>query len=372
MRIVQLISGETWSGGQQQCLHLTSGLAERGHEVILVCQEGSELQARARASGHNVITHPMRSVLDVSLMMKLHRLAAGWGAEVMDVHRAKAHGAAMVVRSLHHRMALVASRRVSFVIPSRISARVKFDLLLDGIIAVSGNVRESLEKRGIPPKKIRVIYGGVDTGRFRPGTDGAGIREEFSLSDGVRVMVIVANYMPWKGQAWFLGLLPEIIRGAGPVRVILAGRGTDSAEVRKLAESLGVDDSVTGAGFRDDVDRILAAADLLVCPSLEGEGMTGAVREAMAAGVPVVSTAAGGNPEIVMPGRTGYLVPPGDGPSMVSACIEALCSGEKSKKMAREARRLVLDQYSVFAMVEKTEKYYRELVDRKKERRVTS
>ncbi len=369
LRIVQVISGETWSGGQQQILHLSRGLRDRGHDVLLVCQEGSVLSGKAGEAGLETAVSGMYHAVDLKLIRILRHRLAGRGADLIDVHRPKPLFAAITAKVLNGRPALVATRRVSFPISSRLSARFKYDLFLDGLVAVSGVVRRSLVDSGVPSGKIKTIYGSVDTDRFKPGVDRETVRRELSIPSDIPLVVIIANVSEWKGQAWFISLMPRIISRLGQVRLVLAGLETDGEAVAGVIGESGLEGSVTGVGFRDDVESFLAAADLLVCPSREGEGLAGAVREAMAMRVPVVSTSAGGNAEVVLPGKTGYLVPPGDGEAMMEAVVRALTNREESRRLADEAFRLIGERFTVARMVDETESYYRELVSRRRGKR---
>lgn len=365
LHVVELISGLAWSGGQQQVLLLASGLAARGHRVTICCERGGELEERARATGLEVVGHRMRHPFDPVLFGLLLGLVRRSGAQLVDVHRAGPQGTAMLARAFWGRAPLVATRRVSFAIPTRLSARVKYDLMIDGLVAVSDAVRESLLGSGVPQGKIRVIRGAVDTARFRPGLDPLAARAELGIPPGARLLLVAANYSTWKGHAWFLRLVPAIAArwgGSGPLRAVIAGLGTDGVGWTREIARLGLEGVVLGVGFRRDVERLMAAADVVVCPSLEGEGMAGSLREAMAMEVPVVATAAGGNGELVVDGRTGRLVPPGNGPAMVEACLKALERTPEGENMAAEARRLVLERYTVERMARETESFYRGLV----------
>lgn len=365
--IVQVISGQAWSGGQQQALHLAAGLAARGHRLRLVCREGSVLADRARARGLDVETVPLRRSLDRRLIASLLRLTRE-GFEVIDVHRPQPLVAAELVRRLRPGVVVVATRRVSFPISSRLSARFKFDRWLDGVTAVSEGVREALEKSGVRPEKIRVIYGAVDGERFRPGIDPTPVRREWAIEPGEQVALVVANYLTWKGHDWFLSLLPRVRQVLPGLRVLLLGKGTEGPALRRSVGALGLEKTVTGVGFRDDVENFLAAADLLVSPSLGGEGLTGAVREAMAMGVPVIATSAGGNGEIVIPGQTGRLIPPGSDEEMVEALRATFAEPSRTREMAERARALVLDRFGIERMVGETVSFYEELLARRGKR----
>src|SRR5439155_6738364 len=117
---------------------------------------------------------------------------------------------------------------------------------------------------------------------------------------------------------------------------------------RRIAE-LGLEDAVELLGTRYDVPAILARADAACLPSL-AEGLPNAVMEAMAAGLPVVATAVGGTPELVIPGETGLLAPPGAAAELAEALLEVLADPVHASWMGARGRRLIARDYSLDAL----------------------
>lgn len=220
---------------------------------------------------------------------------------------------------------------------------------------------------GIPPELVRVIYNGVDLRAFADepaaGVASAG-RAELGLPDGVPVVGTVGRLHPIKDQATFLRAA-ALVREALPECVfLLVGGGEAEGDLRELARSLGVSDSVVFAGARTDVGDLLHLLDCFCLTSLS-EGLPNTVLEAMAAGLPVVATAAGGTCEAVEEGRTGYLVPVGDAEALAARVIEVLGSPELSHRLGDAGRRRVESVFGPDRYIAETEALYRELLGEK-------
>jgi glycosyltransferase involved in cell wall biosynthesis len=135
--------------------------------------------------------------------------------------------------------------------------------------------------------------------------------------------------------------------------------------MRAMVEAAGLAGSVALAGYRSDVPEVLAALSVSVnCPRA-GEGLSGAVRESLAAGVPVVATDVGGNGELVEDGRTGLLVPPDDPDALAAAVLRLLADRPFAAGLAAAGARFVRERLTEDRMVGETERVYREvLLDR--------
>ena len=200
-------------------------------------------------------------------------------------------------------------------------------------VAVSEATRRwYLESYPQDPERVVTLHNGIPSpGRVEPQA-AADVRAEFGAGPGVALAVTVALLRPGKGHE----VLLEAAAATPGVRFVLAGEGTQEEHLRREAVRHGVMDRVVFAGFRSDVSRILAAADLVVHPSL-ADALPTALIHALAAGAPIVASNVGGIPEIVTP-DVGVLVPPGD-PQALAAAIAALASDPGRRTAMAEAGR---------------------------------
>lgn len=146
-------------------------------------------------------------------------------------------------------------------------------------------------------------------------------------------------------------------------RVVIAGRGQEEENLLRLASELGITERVHLLGLRDDIERVLAAADVFVQPSLS-EGLPLAILEAMAAGRPIVATRVGGVAEAVVHGETGLLIEPAAPEELTSVLKELLAAPERLEAMGKAARMRAEAEFSVRAMAERYAEIYGELLDR--------
>jgi glycosyltransferase involved in cell wall biosynthesis len=212
---------------------------------------------------------------------------------------------------------------------------------VDTVAAVSEYVRERVRARfDLDRARTRVLYNGIDATRFRPPP---GLRR----APGEATFVAVAHLVPHKGIDV---LLRAFARVPAPVRLRVVGDGPHLAALDALGRALGVSPRVELLGLRDDVPEILRGADACVHPTL-AEGFGNAVAEAMASGLPVIATRAGGIPELVEAGISGLLVPPGDEDALAAAMARVAADPELRARLGEHARRRVLARFTVEASV---------------------
>jgi len=230
------------------------------------------------------------------------------------------------------------------------------------VLSVSQRLAERMSREvGFPLERIRVIHNGADLSRFGRAPR-ATVRRELGLADDAFVFGTVGRLVPVKDHAAFITAAGVLLKQGLQCRAFIVGDGPlhDTLE-RQIAEC-GLGSTVTLLGNRNDVERVLMALDLFVLSS-KSEGLPNTVLEAMASGLPVISTAVGGADELVVPGVTGLLVPPGD-PGALAAAISHLhavpdrraCFGAKGRQRAQE-------KFDVTRMLSDYEQLYLELTE---------
>jgi glycosyltransferase involved in cell wall biosynthesis len=230
--------------------------------------------------------------------------------------------------------------------------------LVDRRVAVSRFVADSVrDSEFVAPNKIAVVENGIDVARFA-AVDGAPLRTE--LRAGRRPIVgCVSRMAPEKGIDVLIRAMARVGRDA---LLVLAGDGPGVPACRALAAALGLGDHVRFLGLRDDVERIYAAADVMVTPSLWDEAFGLAVVEAMAAGRPVVVTDSGAMPEIVAHGRCGLVVPRHDEVAMAGAIGRVLDDRALAAHLGRAARQRALAAFAMPVWVDRMMREYAAMV----------
>ncbi|MFA9460958.1 TIGR03088 family PEP-CTERM/XrtA system glycosyltransferase [Thiohalorhabdus methylotrophus] len=227
--------------------------------------------------------------------------------------------------------------------------------LVHHFIPLSGDLEDYLARGvGVREHRMTRICNGVDVQHFHPGKERERLPEEAGFPPEARIIGWAGRM---EGEKDPLGLVRAFIRlveeageAARAARLVMIGGGSLYPRVRAELEEAGLLDRAWLPGEREDLAGIYRALDLFVLPSL-AEGISNTVLEAMASGVPVVVTRVGGNPELVVEGETGDLVPPGDPEALAGALAGLLGEPDRLVRMGSAARRRAEARYSIDAMV---------------------
>jgi glycosyltransferase involved in cell wall biosynthesis len=232
-------------------------------------------------------------------------------------------------------------------------------------LAVSRGVKDYLVvELGLDPAKIRVVPNGVDLAALDAARPGPEVRRELGLPEGVPVIGLVGRLDHWgKGHKELFAAVASL-REHYPVCALIVGGGRRLEEVKTLAASLGLADTVHFLGQRRDIPDLLNATDIFVLPSYS-EGVSLALLEAMAAGLPVIATAVGGLPEVVEDGETGLLIPPKDAAALAGALARLLADPALARRLGAKARTHVREHYSLDRLGREINEIYGELVAKK-------
>jgi glycosyltransferase involved in cell wall biosynthesis len=187
-----------------------------------------------------------------------------------------------------------------------------------------------------------------------------GVRDEFGIDASATLIGTVANFRPQKGHFTLLEVADLVLRRIPSVRFLFVGRGPLEDAVKKRASQMGLEDAVVFAGFRSDVPRVLAALDVFALSS-GWEGLSIALLEAMARGLPAVATRAGGVPEVIEDGRSGLLVPLNDPRAMAEEIVRVIENRSLAEKLGAEAR-LRARRFDIIDAVRREEAVYAELL----------
>lgn len=206
----------------------------------------------------------------------------------------------------------------------------------DRFLACSESVgRHVAERIGIPPEQVRVVLNGVDLERFRAGSDRRALRAELGIPEDMHVVGTVGRLCRQKAQDVLLQAAAGVFRTCPDTLLLLVGAADEPATLSQLqrqAFELGLGNRVRFLGYVSDIPHIYGALDVLAMPSRwEGFGLT--LAEAMAMGVPIVTTPVGGIPEVV--GDTALLVAPDAAAELAKAITELLTNPDRADALGR-------------------------------------
>jgi glycosyltransferase involved in cell wall biosynthesis len=217
------------------------------------------------------------------------------------------------------------------------------------------------QARRTPASRIVVVRGGVDHATIETGGAASGIRRELGLPSDARVIACIGRLQEWKGQRLFVRAVSPILAQDPRVHVLVVG-GTLFGLEESYAVALRADVMKSPApgrvhllGHRTDVASILGAVDLFVHCPLQPEPFGLVLVEAMAAGIPVIASRAGGPEEIVVDGESGLLVTPGDADALTAAIARLLANAEERTALARAGLRRARECFTAERMVHEVE-----------------
>lgn len=352
LRVLHVDAAREWRGGQNQLRLLARELARRPGVVQAVAAgRGTRLLREAEALG--VATRPLAwdAALDPRAVAGLGRRLRGW--DVVHAHSSHALQAALLALALTGaRARLVAARRLDFPLRSPAVWR-RADL----VAAVSGAVRRVLVDGGLAPARVRVIHDGIDPDELRPQRPGR-LREAAGVAEDVPLVGAVGALVGHKDHATFVRAAARVARRRPGVHFVVAGEGPRRGEVERLRSALGLEGRLHLPGHVPDVARSLVDLDVFVMSSRE-EGLGTAVLEALAAGVPVAVTRAGGLAEVAGDGLPS--APPQDPPALAREVLRLL-EDDGARAEALRAGRRRLRAFTAGAMARRTLSAYREVV----------
>ena len=360
----------TFGGSGVVATELGVALAERGDEVHFISYAlPSRLDLpRERVHFHEVVapSYPLfvSPPYTLALATKMAEVAARAHLDLLHVHYALPHAISAilaremgngngvplkVVTTLHGTDITIVGQDRSYLPITRWGIEKS-----DAVTAVSAYLREVTIREFGVRRAIEVVPNFVDTRQYRP--DGASAFARGLARDGEALIVHVSNFRPVKRIPDVLAIF-DAIRKEIPARLVLIGDGPLRSAAERQARQSGFEDRATFLGNVPAIETILPAARLMLLPS-DAESFGLAALEAMACGVPVIGTAAGGLPEVVEDGVSGFLRPVGDVASMARVGLELLRDPARWSRFSEAARRRAEQEFPEDRMVERYRAIY--------------
>lgn len=359
-------------GMRQHVMQLATGLAALGFDAEIACPGDADIVQSALAAGVRVlpvpIVGPLRPLRDLEAVLVLRAVIREGRYDIIHAHGAKAGlvgriaamlaGAPVRIVTLHNDVlggSLSGRMRTAFTVVERWLARHT-----SRVIAVSDALRRSfITDVGVPADKVVTVHNGLDLTPFLETADRASARERLGVPADAVVLGQAARFAPQKGHERLLAAAVPVLERVPGAHLVLAGDGPLLDPVRRQASLTSVAERVHFPGYVTDVPDFLAALDVFVSAPLS-EGLGNAAIEAMATGLPVVSTAVGGVPEVVEDGVTGLLARPGDAEALTDAMARLARDPALRMRLGEAGRERAVEQFSQDRMLERTAAVYRE------------
>jgi len=361
MNILLVTNHLNVGGITSYCLTLATGLKKRGHNVYLA-SSGGELADKFREEGIIFVPIPIRTKSEISpkIIFSLIKLIPFIRKEKISVIHANSRTTQVLSLYLSRlcRIPYVSTCHGFF---QKRAGRLIFPCWGEMTVAISDSVKEHLVNDfRLNPQRVRVIYNGIDTERFKKRNSVAPerLRKELNLKEGP-VIGIIARLSDVKGHIYLLEAMKEVIEGERRAQLIIAGEGKMKLQLLALCRTLGIENNVYFMPSAKDTIDVLSLLDVFVMPSLK-EGLGLALMEAMAFGLAVVGSRVGGIENLISHAENGLLVPAADPKALGRAILELLLDKEKRLRFGSAASLFISKNFSAEKMSQQTERLYLE------------
>jgi glycosyltransferase involved in cell wall biosynthesis len=373
MRVLHVISSGGMYGAEAVIMNMSHTLNLGPHCSMLgvfsnLSNPNHQLHERAVEEGIESHLISCKGQIDLTAITSIRELAARTGADVVHAHGYKA--------DIYVYFALRGSK-----IPCVSTCHTWYDndlfAFLYGVVdrfvlrkyarvvAVSDEVKRRLLQAGVREEKIHLVRNGIDLGPFDNAVPS--LRED--LASDVALVVGLVGRLAWeKGIDIFLRAAEQVLAEFPRAKFVVVGEGPDKDKLERLVDELDIRESVSMLRRRDDMPSVYASLDVMVSSSRQ-EGLPMAILEGMASRLPLVATAVGEVPTLVLNGRTGVLVPSEDADFLAAGILELLRDSGKRTRFGMAARQLIEEEYSAARMTADYLRVYAEAIAAVKKRR---
>lgn len=373
--ILQVLPALETGGVERGTVDIAGALVQGGYRAVVASQGGAMVHELTRVGAEHVKL-PMASKNPLVMRANVARLAALIDSYGVDLVHARSRAPAWSARASARRAAIPFMTTFHGTYGHANAIKRRYNAVMasgDRVIAISNFIGEHARRiYGVESSRLRVIHRGVDLDLFDPTRVSADriiqLARQWRLPDGVPVIMLPGRLTRWKGQAVLIDAVRRLADSqGGALRCLMVGsdqgRAAYRAELEVRITESGLGDTIHLVDHCRDMPAALMLADVVVSASTDPEAFGRVAAEAHAMGRPVVATDHGGARETVLPGRTGWLVPPGDAAALADALRAALAlDGPARKAIAAAAMAHISANFSKAVMCAQTLAVYGELL----------
>ena len=332
MRIVHTESSCGWGGQEIRILSEARGMLKRGHDVLLLCPREARIFSEAPRFEVPVKALPIKhkGLQGVLALRGFFRSQQATPVDVINCHSSTDSWLAALARaSQSSTPALVRTRHVSAPVPNNFTSRWLYQSASDRVVTTGEALRlQLINDNGLDPARVVSVPTGIDLSQYKKadGNSRAKARAALGIKAGCFVVGIVATLRSWKGHRYLIDAFAELRRSMPNqmMQLLIVGDGPQRVALEEQIKALELASFVTMSGNQNDVVRYLHAFDVFALPSYANEGVPQALLQAMACGVPVITTDAGAIGEIARSGDTALVVQKQDASALCRALVETL------------------------------------------------
>jgi len=344
LHIVHTESSLGWGGQEIRILSEARGMAGRGHRVTLIAPQEATISKEAKKYQIEAVSLPIarknpRGLFALKAWFSANR------PHVVNTHSSTDSW----LTALSCKAPIVRTRHISAPVGAYSWSRWLYGSAARRVVTTGESLRlELIRNLRLSDSHVASIPTGIELKHFTNAR-----KAQLGIPDGAFVFGIVAALRSWKGHQYLLDAF-ESISTQGRFHLVIAGEGPQ----RPLIEKRITSDRIHLLGHREDVPQVMAALDCFVLPSYANEGVPQAVMQAMAMGLPVISTRVGAIDEAVVEGETGVFVPPKDSQALAAAMLDLAGSSEKRNSLGKAGRKIAQQKFSIEKMIDAMEQVF--------------
>ncbi|MDR2067200.1 MAG: glycosyltransferase family 4 protein [Endomicrobium sp.] len=354
-RILHIFSSYSFGGAESTTLLLAENLQKFGYsDNIVAVPYGSHMYKVAKARNIKVVNFKAVNSFDPCGILKLIKLIKRNNINILHVHQGKLYWTSIIVK-------LLCLNKIKVVFHRRQDTRHSFISknhykFADAVITVSQVVANGLIKyEKVDPKKITVVYNGVNFEKFNEDIDESDVIKAYSL-ENKKVVGTVSQIVDFKGKGQiYLMEAAKMLRKEFPeLRYLIVGSGKGLKEQKEYAKKLNVDDIVYFPGYQDNVPKYILCMDIFCLLAWDTEGMPNVVVEAQCLEKPVIVTNIGGNVEAFIDGVTGIMVEPKNSVQVANAIKSLILNPRLARQMGIAGKKYVEERFVLKNTVKNT------------------
>lgn len=361
LKVLHVIEDLENGGAERVLINLALGLDKKKFEVAVCClTRKGRMASELEAEGIAVHVMHKRPGLDARLVWRLRSLMRKLQIDIVHCHVFTANLWGRLAAVLACVPVIITHEHSSFTIDDARRLRLEQWLMryTTQAISVSEELRQRLVTQGrLPEDKIIALHNGLKFSNAAEATRSERLRQEFGLARFQWLIGAVGRLEYRKNYPLLLEAFVRVQQQLPQCGLLFVGAGPEEERLRQHARALGIAEHVIFAGYHKNVAQWLNLMNVF-CSSSQTEGISMAILEAMAAGVPVVATRVGGNPEIIPAREFGILTPSNDASALAQALLEMLQQPEAAQRIAHKARERVLQHFSEAQMLTRVEELY--------------
>jgi glycosyltransferase involved in cell wall biosynthesis len=362
-KILHIFSSYSFGGAEKTMLLLAENLQKSGIcDNIVAVPYGSKLYEETVKRNIKVTAFKAVNSFDPCGILRLVKIIKKNNINILHTHQGKLYWTSLILKFLCLNKIKVVFHRRQDTRHSFISKNhYKF---ADAVIAVSQAVANGLVKyEKVDPKKIKVIYNGVNFEKFNRNVDYSDVIKKYSL-ENKKVIGTVSQIVDFKGkgQIYLMEAAKMLRREFPDLRYLIVGSGKGLQEQQAYAKKLNIDDIAYFTGYQDNVPKYILSMDIFCLLAWDSEGMPNVVVEAESLEKPVIVTSIGGNIEAFVDGVTGIMVEPENSIQVVNAIKKLILNPNTAKQMGIEGRKFVKEKFVLENTVKDTLEVYEKIL----------